>query len=321
MELREVAPHVYAVLNEDRGWGWSNTGLVDRGGGLMVDTLMDLPHTRRALDLLATRAAVPPRRLVNTHHNADHCWGNQLLRGAEIYGHRRCAEAMRRDLQPEALRATLARADLPPGLRWFAEDLAEFDFAGIEVTPPTRTFEGDLELELGGTRARLLDVGPAHTTGDVVVHLPEEGVVFAGDVLFRRCTPIGWEGTFARWVAALERIAALEPEAIVPGHGPVCGAEGALELRDYLVYVAEAAAHGFARGLPLLETAKRIELGPFAGWTEPERLVFNVARAYREREGRPWDEAVDAPALFDAAVALRRHWEARGGVVAPQGEA
>lgn len=311
MEAHEVAPGVFACLQPDRGWGWSNCGLVAAGGGLMVDTLMDVAHTRRALALLEERARCRPERLVNTHHNVDHCWGNQLFRGREILGHRRCAEAMDADLSPRAMQALLAQPDLPPGLRWFADDVRDFDFSEVEPTPPNRLLDGDLELDLGTTRARLLCVGPAHTAGDLVVHLPEEGVVFAGDVVFRRCTPIGWEGTTERWIAALEGIAALEPAVIVPGHGPLCGAEGARELVAYFGHVRQEARRFFAQGLAPLEAAKRIDLGPFADWNQPERLVWNVERVYRELRGGAWDEPLEAPRLFDAAVALRRHWEAR----------
>lgn len=313
MELREVAPRVYAFLVEDRGWSWSNAGFVAAGGGLMVDTLADVRRTRQALALYAEREGGRPDRLLNTHHNLDHCWGNQLFRDAEILGHRACAARMRRDLSPRALQALVEHPDPSPGMRWFAEDVRAFDFSEVEVTPPNRLLDGDLELDLGETRAHVLHLGPAHTEGDLVVHLPEEGVLFAGDLVFRRCTPIGWEGTFAGWIAALERIAALEPAVIVPGHGPLDGPEGALELRDYLVYVREEAARLHSEGVrEVLEASKRIDPGPWAGWTQPERLVFNVARAFRELRGGPIDEPVPVVELLDAAVALRRHWEATG---------
>jgi len=308
MELREVARDVYACLQPDRGWGWSNAGFVASGGGLMIDTFMDVPRTRRALALYAAVAPSPPRRLVNTHHNVDHCWGNQCLRGAEIIAHRACAERMRGDLRPEAMLALLAAPELSPGLRWFADDVRDFDFRGIEPTPPTRVLDDRLDLDLDGRRVEILHLGPAHTAGDVIVHLPDDGVVFAGDLLFRLCTPIGWEGTFARWIAALERIEALAPEVIVPGHGPLCGVEGPKELRAYLAHVVGESRRGFEQGLDVLEAARRMELGAFAGWTQPERVVFNVARAYRELRGGAWDEAVDFAPLLDAACELRRHW-------------
>lgn len=308
MECVRVADGAYACLVPDRGWGWSNCGLIAAGGGLMVDTLMDVAQTRRALTLFAEVVPEAPARLVNTHHNIDHCWGNQLFRDKEIYAHRECAERMAGDLTPAALQALAAAPELSPGARWFADDIAEFDFSEVEPTPPNRLLDGDEKLDLGDTVAELRYVGPAHTAGDVIVHLPERGVVYAGDVIFRQCTPIGWEGTFEGWIAALEAIAALEPETIVPGHGPLCGVEGATELADYLRYVWAESVRLHEQGHSELEAAKRIDLGPYAAWNQPERLVFNVARAYRELRGGAWDEAVDTMSLMDAAVTLRQTW-------------
>jgi glyoxylase-like metal-dependent hydrolase (beta-lactamase superfamily II) len=306
MELREIAPHVYAALVPDRGWSWSNAGFVARGSGLMVDTFMDVRRTREALALLAGAGAKKPARLVNTHHNVDHCWGNQLFADAEIIAHRRAAELMAKDLRPELLQGLLDAKDASPGLAWFAGDLrGHFDFSEVEPTLPNHLIDGDVEIDLDGARASLLYVGPAHTGGDVIVHLPEDDVVFAGDVIFRACTPIGWEGTFAGWIAALDRILALAPAVIVPGHGPLCGAEGARELRDYLVHVKREARACFERGLSLEDAAAAIELGPYARWTQPERIVFSLARAYRELEGRSPDEPLPATELLDLAVKVR----------------
>ena len=242
MELRQVARDVYACIVEDRGWGWSNSGLVSRGGGLVVDTLMDVKHTRALLELYATVRPERPDRLVNTHDNADHCWGNQLFSDAEIIGHRLCAEAMRKGIQPQAMEAMKHLPDASPGTRWFAADVEAFDFSEVEVTPPNRLIEDRLDLDLDGTACALIYLGPAHTASDVVVHLPEEGVLFAGDLLFRLCTPLGWDGTFAGWTGALDRMIALEPGVVVPGHGPSCDADGLREMRDYLEHVfAESA--------------------------------------------------------------------------------
>jgi cyclase len=306
MELREIAPQVFAALVPDRGWSWSNAGFVARGDGLMVDTFMDVRRTREALALLADVGARKPTRLVNTHHNVDHCWGNQLFRDREIIAHRRAAERMAKDLRPELLAALVDAKEASPGLAWFANDLrGHFDFSEVEVTLPNHLIDGDVELEVGDTQIRLLSVGPAHTAGDVVVHLPEDDVVFAGDVIFRGCTPLGWEGTFANWIAALERILALEPAVIVPGHGPLCGPEGAQELIDYFRHVYAEARRCFERELSLEDAAASIELGPYGRWNQPERLVFNLARAYREFRGGSPDESLPATELLDLAVKVR----------------
>lgn len=311
MELHEITTDVYACLQEDTGLGKSNSGLINRAGGLVIDTFWDLPSTRELIRQYGRVWKRPARRVLNTHHNGDHCWGNQLFGDAEIIGHRRCAESFGRE-RPEIMQAARRMIDSDDAaLAAFARALAPFDFSGITLTPPTRLIDNDVTLDLDGLRVDLLYVGPAHTAGDVIAHLPEQRVVFTGDVLFRLCTPIGWEGTFANWIKALDRIIDLGPDVVVPGHGPLGGIEGPREMRDYLAYVRAEAARSFAAELPLLEAAKRIDLGPYAGWTEPERLVFNVARAYRELRGEPYDAQIDMAGLFRAMFELREHWASR----------
>lgn len=92
---------------------------------------------------------------------------------------------------------------------------------------------------------------------------------------------------------------------VVPGHGPLSGVEGPREMQAYLRYVHAEAKRGFEAGLGALETARRIDLGPYAGWTEPERILFQVERAYRELRGEPWDAPIDVAALFRGIHAVR----------------
>ena len=306
MELREIARDVYACLQPDRGLGTSNSGLINRGGGLVVDTFWDLPHTRQMIDTYARVWKAPARRVVNTHRNGDHCWGNQLFPDAEIIGHRLCAAEFGKE-RPEfmqTLRNSGSSSD--PALAAFARRLADWDFAGIELRPPQTLVDERLTIDLDGIQAHLIYVGPAHTSGDLIVHLPAERIVFTGDILFRLCTPIGWEGTYDRWIAALDRIVALAPDVVVPGHGPVCGLEGPREMKAYLQYVRAESKRLFDRGLSAVDAAKRIDLGPYAGWTEPERIVFQVERAYRELRGEPFDAPIDVTPLFGAMYELAR---------------
>lgn len=302
---------VWACLQVRPGLGWSNSGLVEADGGFAVDTFYDLPLTRGLIEQYASVLGdgAVPRRLLNTHHNGDHCWGNQLFAeaGSEIIGHRECAARVGHDLDPK-LAVALQDAEpgsLPPHLEALAKDYRHFDFHGVEPTPPTTLLDGDGRVDLGEVPVELLFVGPAHTAGDVVAWLPDQGVLFTGDVLFHQCTPIGWEGTFAQWIGSLERLEALQPEVVVPGHGPVCGVEGLAAEREYLTYVrAEAAGHHAAGRTPW-EAAQRIELGPYAEWEEPWRLPFQVHRAYRELEGGAWDDTGDVPEIMGEVFRLR----------------
>lgn len=304
MDLVELGNDVFACLQEDTGLGKSNSGLVNQGGGLVIDTFWDLPHTREMMDLYSRVWRAPAGRVVNTHRNGDHFWGNQLFEGAEIIGHRSFEDDAEKE-SPELMQALRDGVDGP--MAEFGHLLAEFDFRGVEITPPTTLVDDAMRLELDGKTVDLIHVGPAHTTGDLLIHLPKERIVFTGDVLFRLCTPIGWEGTFANWTRALDRIAELDPEVVVPGHGPICGLEGPREMKEYLVFVRAEAERCFDRGLSALEAAKQIDPGPYAGWTEPERIAFNVHRAYREFRGGAWDEPVDIAEVFSMVAAVKQH--------------
>jgi len=310
---RQLSDHVHACEQSRRGLGFSNSGLITAGGGMVVDTLYDLALTREMARLYAEVSPEAPARVVNTHHNGDHTWGNQLFPDAEIIGHRGCAERFA-EVQPASVEAIRTMAEPPEHLHDLHEELAPFDFSGIELTPPGHVIEHDTTLDLDGVRVDLLVVGPAHTEGDVVVHLPDEGVVLMGDVLFHRCTPIGWEGTTEAWIAALARVEALAPEHVVPGHGPVCGVDGIAEARRYFEDVREHAQTCWAEGTTVLDCCAGIDLGPRATWDEPWRLAANVHRVYRECAGAGWSDPVDVTAVMrDVSELKRRMLAERGG--------
>jgi glyoxylase-like metal-dependent hydrolase (beta-lactamase superfamily II) len=286
--LQEIGRGLYAWLQPDGSWGWSNAGLVvDGERSLLVDTLFDLRLTR---EMLAAMRAAEPRAaaeigtLVNTHANGDHCYGNSLVVGAEIIASRRCAEEMKH-LPPAALGGLVKSlsSDPSPLGRFVKRAFGPFAFDEIgEVALPTRTFEGALTLRVGDRRVELLEVGPAHTRGDVIVHVPDAGVVFTGDILFVEGTPIVWEGPVANWIAACDRIAALGADTIVPGHGPITDRRGAEAVKAYLEHVSREARIRFDAGLDATAAARDIPLGPFSDWSDRERIVVNVDTLYRE---------------------------------------
>ena len=153
---------------------------------------------------------------------------------------------------PAGMRAMQGALENPdPALAALARRLEGWDFSGIELRPPTTLVEDRLELNLDDIDVQLIYVGPAHTASDLIVHLPSERVVFTGDILFRRCTPICWEGTYRNWIEALEFIIKLAPEVVVPGHGPICGIEGLREMKAYLEYVRSESTRLYEAGLPL----------------------------------------------------------------------
>lgn len=302
--LRAVGDGVYAWLQPNGGLGESNAGLiVGDGESLLIDTLFDPRLTRRMLAAMQPHAAgAPIRRLVNTHGDPDHCWGNQLLPGAEIIATRAGAQDMGGD-HPRTLRMLSELGRVPDvqlplpgagklaGLTTFARALRSFDFGGIMPTPPTVTFTDKLELDVGGRRVELLEVGPAHAPGDLIVHVPDAAVVFAADLLFVNVTPLMWVGPVENWVAGLDRIVELGPRTVVPGHGPVSDLEGVRALRAYWELVAPAVRQRVAGGVSPADAAREIVTSPefstqpFARWDGPERIVVNAAIIVRNDRG------------------------------------
>ena len=283
--LHEVAEGVWAYLQPDGGWGWSNAGLVTGGGSsLLVDTLFDSKLTAEMLDAMrrTTPAAQRIGTLVNTHANGDHCFGNSMVATADIVASEKCAEEMKA-LPPSRL-ADLVRA--APGLgetgAFVKRIFGPFAFDGIELFTPARTFVGELEILVGDRRVRLIEVGPAHTDGDVIVHLPDDGVVFTGDIVFHRGHPIVWAGPVANWIAACDRILALDAGTVVPGHGALATPGAVSDLKGYFEYLTVEAKSRYEGGMSPFDAARDIDMTTFSGWGEAERLVVNVHALYRD---------------------------------------
>lgn len=285
----------------EAGWGMSNAGLVTgRGKSLLVDTLFDLRLTRRMLDALAPlTASAPVTAVVNTHGNGDHWFGNQLLAHTEIIASRGSLADMRQ-VGPREM-GLLMTPDTPSG-RFARTIFGGFDFDGIEPAYPNRTFDGETVLDIGGTEVRLIDVGPAHTAGDTLVHVPHARTVYTGDIVFAGSAPVVWHGPIANWTAACDLLLGLDADTVVPGHGPVTTKAAVREIRDYLEYVHEQAATRFAAGMPAHDAARDIRLGRFASLGESERLAVNVHTVYRELD--PALPALDGPELFGRMASL-----------------
>jgi glyoxylase-like metal-dependent hydrolase (beta-lactamase superfamily II) len=296
--LHELGDGLFAYLQPDGGWGWSNAGLIAAEGcSLLVDTLYDLRLTREMLEAMApVTDSRPIDAALNTHANPDHCFGNELLPTAtEIYASAATAAEMR-DVSPALLHSLKTAPGTPPELAAFiAYAFGPFDFEGITVRHPSQTFSGRLDLEVGGRTMSFLELGPAHTSGDTIVHVPDAGVVFTGDLLFIEGTPIVWS-SLSNWLAACDRISELGATTIVPGHGPVTDASGVRDVRAYLSYIQAAARERFEAGMSPAQAARDIDISDYADWSDPERVVANVFAAYRELD--PSMEAATVPDLF-----------------------
>ncbi len=311
--LHEVGNDCHAYLQPDGGWGWSNAGLI-RGDGvsLLVDTLFDLKLTAAMLEAMqSVTDGAPISSLVNTHANGDHCYGNSAVRGGwpevEIISSSAAAEEM-----PHVPPAMLHALNQDPGDvgDLFRSFFGEFDFGGIELELPSRTFDDRLDIEVGGRRIELIEVGPAHTDGDVIVHVPDANTIYTGDILFVGGTPIVWAGPLSNWIAACDLMLGMDVTTVVPGHGPLTDRSGIVAARDYLSFVETEAAGRRSAGMDAFDAAR--EIGTlmaaderFEGLGEFGRIAVNVDTVYRSLD--PTHETPDVVEQFRRMAELEAH--------------
>jgi cyclase len=303
--LHELGNGTYAYLQPDGSWGLSNAGLIaDAGETLLVDTLMDLPRTRAMLEAMrkAQPAAAQIGVLVNTHSNGDHTHGNQLVPEARIIASEACYQEMLLLGSPSE-EGSMAKAwDRFGEAGAFFQEVMwhRFDTDNIIATLPTETFKDKLSLRVGDKVVELIEVGPAHTRGDVLVHVPQDRIVYTGDIAFIGGHPIVWAGPVGNWIRACDLILGWDVETVVPGHGPITDKRGIGALRDYFIYVREEARKRFDAGMSYDEAARDIALDRYADWLDPERVVVNVMTCYRDFSGE------NEPDVFGMLNAMAR---------------
>lgn len=300
--LYDLNDRLYAWMVPNGSWGESNAGLIiGNGESLLVDTLWDLKYTRAMLEAMRPLTdASPIKYLINTHADGDHFWGNELVTGAEIITSKAGYEELL-TVKPKSMIMLGRAGKLFSTLRlfgagqvghWFQNMVAPYDFAEVHHTPATRTFSGGLKLDVGGRAVQLIEVGPAHTQGDLMVYVPDAKTMYSGDVVFAGSTPITWTGHVDDWLGILDRILAMDVDMIVPGHGPVTDKDGVRQVKAYWEYVKAKARKRYEAGMSARDAAYDIVLSddfagqPFAGWNSPERMMTNVHMIYRYWRGR-----------------------------------
>ena len=275
--VEEVSPGVYAYIQLDGTWGLNNTGFITGNDAVsVIDTCFTEARTRAFLQAMREVSGLPIGTLVNTHHHGDHTHGNYLVHGASIVGHELCRQAV-----------------IDTGLHTLHPLFPSVAWGNLELAPPFITFQERLDLFVDDLKLELHYMGPAHTTNDTVVWLPERKLLFTGDLLFNGGTPFVAMGSIAGSLVALDRLREFGAETIVPGHGPVCGPYVIDNMEAYLRFVQETAKDTFNEGLAPLEAAQQTDLGRFSGWGDSERLAGNLHRAYSELRGEPNGTALD----------------------------
>ncbi|MEA2589555.1 MAG: cyclase [Actinomycetota bacterium] len=289
--VEEVSDGIFAYLQLSGQWGLNNSGfIVGASAVTLVDTCFTERRSRALLEAVRAVTDRPVATLFNTHEHGDHTWGNFVLpESTTVVSHERCRSGM--------AASGLAAQGIFPGVEW----------GNIVLRLPTITFADRLTLWVDDLRLEARYMGPAHTTSDAVLWLPDRRVLFSGDLVFNGGTPFVLMGSVGGALRALQDLKELGAETIVPGHGPVAGGGVLDEQVAYLRYVQTLAAEGHSAGLSPLDVAREAGLGEFAGWHDTERIVGNLARAYTELEG------MEPGAPLDIAGALQGMVEYNGG--------
>jgi glyoxylase-like metal-dependent hydrolase (beta-lactamase superfamily II) len=272
---RKLAGGVYALVSstqrDDLG---ANAGFVVTPAGVVViDTGMPGVQSARIREEIAKVTEAPLVAVIVTHKHWDHTLGGPLLVAPSV-----------RVISSAAAAASLAK-ESPPFFARIQQGGGDFAalLAGKQPLAPTETLTEARSLDLGGTRFELVPLTPAHTAGDLLVYLPAQKVLFSGDIVVDGEYPYTAEKEmdFDGWAKALDRVAAIDAEKIVPGHGEVCGREAVADVRAFLTDLQKQGREAFAAGEPPEKAVARLATGARQAWRGRDTAVEDLKEMYR----------------------------------------
>lgn len=294
-ELRRLSPSVLAFLQREApgqsNFSVSNFGIVEGPKSLLaIDAGGGPQHARNFLKAAQTLGK-PVDRVVITHEHPDHSVGlTQFPAGIEI-------------IAQEETRAQMVRMGTPATPAYWKTNPAWGNADDVNrVVLPTVTFHDRMSLYYGDTKVDFVWPGRAHTSGDALIYVRSARAVFMGDIAFFGVTPLASSGFVQEWLKVCDAVLQdPEVEVIVPGHGPVGGKKDLVEMRDYLALLLREGRKGMDAGIGAGRAAAELDLGKYASWTDPDRVVNNMARVYSELKGTIGTDA-DREATRQATV-------------------
>ena len=296
--LKQVGAGVHAWIGEG---GDSNAGVIETPRGLIV---VDAQQSRALGEKLrgALKASfnAPIRAVVNTHHHLDHVAGNVAFADVPIIAHEKTLQALERELGPldtggATAADTMAKArmffggnfgELVPEAdrRWFFERVR--GSTPLVVVPPSEVFADRMEFRLAADVLRMEYWGPAHCDGDIVIHVEKGGVIFLGDLFFNGRFPWFGDCDLNGWIAALERVQAMDIKTVVPGHGFPASLRELKRFRDLLDAVRAAVGRAVKANWSEDAAVRDIVLADYVSMPRyKEWMPFNIRSAYRYLRG------------------------------------
>lgn len=289
--LHPISKHAYAYMQPDGSWGLNNAMLLVSGNeSLLIDTLCDLPHTRRMLKTIAEQ--VPSAKKIDkvflTHWHCDHVFGVSAdeLKNSTVIASQICADYMA--TQPPG--AWLAAQDSLSGdarlqhEKWVG---TRFDFSGVKYRAVDQTFDGELTIKVGDHKVVFVETKPSHTKSDSVVWIPDEGVAHTGDLVMGH-RHVSMQYPFIHHlVEAVELMVSWNAEIYVTGHGPALTLAGMKEFLEYMYFIQGKVKDYYQAGKTVDEATDDLleNLGPYKTWTNPAALYFTMKMGYCELAG------------------------------------
>ncbi len=299
-ELKEVGPNCYAYIQGNgpphSGGGISNAGfVVDDDGIFVFDTLNGPTAARPFLAAIREISDNPIERIAYTHHHGDHTNGAQVFMGpgVEVVSSEYCRFRLLQMVDS----VTSGSADPAYGVISPTFN----DGEPRRLVSSTTVITGKTSYHYGSTVVELLPIDPAHTWGDILVHLPEHKTLWMGDNGFFHMAPYLHNGNPNGWMALLENILDMDLDVIVPGHGPAAGKAEVQEMLDYMTLLRDEARQRFDAGMSAGKAAAEIRMGKFDNWMGAQRIILNLYRWYEVFSGS-MEHHIDLPGFRKATA-------------------
>ena len=261
----EVAPNAYAFIQEN--CATNAAFIVSDEGVLVIDSLMTPTLAGKLYAAIRNVTTAPIRYLINTHFHGDHVFGNQYFLPAPIVAHENCRTELQEKFDANMQRYRQREALIP-------------ELEQIRITLPDVTFEDKMTIRLGDRVIELSFLGRAHSNSDILAYLPDDKVLFVGDIAVHKTLPAFPDGHITKWLTVIDETAKVDADTIVPGHGPVGGKAELEEARELLHILNSEIKKGFDEGLPEEETAKRVNVGKFNDFANQDRVGQITQMAY-----------------------------------------
>ncbi|MEJ2112555.1 MAG: MBL fold metallo-hydrolase [Flavobacteriaceae bacterium] len=256
-ELLELSEGVYACIHKFGGTAICNAGIIDNGTETIIfDSFLSPDAAEELKKIVDTFNLSPIKYVINSHSHNDHIRGNQVFGdGVKIISTTKTAELIKKwepmDIADEKEYAHLEFAHYDSLYNNFSGDKTSREFQKILMwrpyyktldeshekvvtTPPNTFFEDSMSLDGSAFPVKLISLGPGHTESDVVLHLPQQNIVFTGDLVFNVCHPYMGNGNINGLKIWLDHISSLNPETVIPGHGDLGDSATILDMKSYV---------------------------------------------------------------------------------------